>query len=344
MKTQIIYTFLFLIPFASLAQTQYIVRKGDTILKIADKNLGTTDKKDLRRYEYAKKIQKLNPNIKNFNQLEPGQTLIIPAKDMPVFVDIKKPAPAERPAVEVRPAKPVVQEILIPKEAPVESAIHKLTEAHPNFIFLQPRYQIVQLESRDLATDTEADLKSKSSFGIDLQYRKIINEQFHLLFQAGLTQTHFKDIEGAATEINHTSETTKSFGVGLAYEATHSLHLELMMSYADRSFLLPEGSGIYKLESVGIPGAELNLSWDFYAANLNTFGISAIGEYIGNYSKDNIDYKSSFEPFGALYWRSNYGPDRNNYKISFTYKHGHQKTNVSEQKEELMVLGLGFYF
>ena len=36
-----LFPILFLIPAFSWAQTQYVVRKGDTLLKIADKTLGT---------------------------------------------------------------------------------------------------------------------------------------------------------------------------------------------------------------------------------------------------------------------------------------------------------------
>ncbi|MGE3757597.1 MAG: LysM peptidoglycan-binding domain-containing protein, partial [Pseudobdellovibrionaceae bacterium] len=69
-----------LFSIASWAQAPYVVREGDTLLNIADKMIGTTDKKDPRRYEYAKKIRALNPQIHDPNSLEPGQTLNLPAQ------------------------------------------------------------------------------------------------------------------------------------------------------------------------------------------------------------------------------------------------------------------------
>lgn len=342
---------LLLIPAFTWAQTKYTVVKGDTVLKIADKNLGTTDKKDPRRYKYAKQIQKLNPEMKNLNALAPGQTLILPAVEKPAAAETEKPELA--PAPVVTQPEPLVTEptpppvIISPAatEEPARSTFHaKNEENHSDFIFFQPRYQMVNLTAENLATETEAKLKSSSSLGIDLQYGKIINEKFHILFQAGLTQTNFKDIEGDATSINHKSETSKSFAVGLAYEATHELHLDFMMQYADRTFLLPgEVLGEYDLESRTIPGVELNLSWDYFSTPTNIFGVSAIGEFIADYAKDGVDYKSSLEPLGALYWKSNFGHDHTNYKATLTYKNGHQKTSVSEQKEELAVLGVGIY-
>lgn len=345
MKFHLAFILLFSTPAFSGAQTQYIVQKGDTVLKIADKNLGTTERKDPSRYDYAKQIQKLNPEIKDLNLLLPGQTLIIPTKN--------KPAAVERQKIQVTPqaiaAEPAPVPVVAPPppltEPPAHVVTHHEVENHRNFLFVQPRIQIVNLDVENLATETEAKLKSKTSFGLDLQYGKIINEKFHLLFQAGITQTNYKDIEGDATAIDHKSETSKAFGVGLAYEVTPALHLDFMMLYADHTFLLPGVvAAEYKLESVTIPGAELNVSWEFYSGSTNILGVSVIAEYIANYTKDEIDYKSALEPFGALYWKSNLGHDETNYKATLTYKHGHQKTNVSEQKEELASLGFGLYF
>lgn len=90
MTTKLVFFTFALVPFSVFAQTHYRIEKGDTVLKIADKVIGTNSKADPRRYEYAKKVQKLNPEIKNLNQLEPGQTILIPTKDMPSFIDIRK--------------------------------------------------------------------------------------------------------------------------------------------------------------------------------------------------------------------------------------------------------------
>lgn len=331
------------------AQTEYVIQKGDTILKIADKNIGTTDKKDPRRYDFARKIQKLNPNIKNMNQLEPGKILLIPNKDKPVFVDIKKPSMPEarthsKPTSEDGTTKRIEPLPMALKENSHNQVMNEDQEHHPNFILIQPRYQLLHLEAKNLTTRTDATMKSKNSYGLDIQYGKIINDQFHLLFQVGLSKTDFTEIEGDATSVNHTSETTKSFGLGVAYEVSQNLNIDFIIFYADRTFLVPDTSGAYKLESLGIPGAELNISWNFYSNPSNFFGISAIGEYVGNYTKDDIDYKSALEPLGAIYWKSNYGIDHTNYKATLTYKHGHLKTNVSEQSEEISTGGLGFYF
>ncbi|MBS1972328.1 MAG: LysM peptidoglycan-binding domain-containing protein [Bdellovibrionales bacterium] len=369
-------------PCLAWSQTEYTVREGDTLLKIADRSLGSTDKKDPRRYEYAKNLVKLNPKLKNPNALVPGQTILLPG-DAPSMKEaaVKETAPANEKVGSLKPvaaaaaviaakpephvAAPAAPAAPLPapspsaevkpeaaaKEAPEKKEehakeAHSAEAAHHNFIFVQPRYQSVKLTSEDEANHTEATMKSNSSVGFDLQYGKIINERWHLLFQAGLTSTRFGEIEdGAGTNVGHKSETLKSFGVGVAYEATPSLHVDLMALYTEQSFLLPEATlGEYRLEAIAFPGVELNISWDIYSGARNIVGLSVIGEYLGNATKDGVEYKSALEPYGALYWKSNLGADRVNYKVTLTYKHGHQETSVNKKKEDVGTVGVGFYF
>lgn len=374
MNAKYVLALICLFSVVSWAQAPYVVRKGDTLLNIADKVIETTDKKDPRRYEFAQKIRALNPQIKNPNALEPGQTLTLPEQPKTIIVEkiesasvpISEPisesaaepvpdhAPTQVEATESTPiqappppaAHATPEEHAAPAHSPTEAPAEHATEhhasGHQDFIFVQPRYQTVKLKTTDLATHTKATMKAKSSYGLDLQYGKILNDSFHLLFQAGITQTQFKDIDVGT--VNHKSETLTSYAIGIAYEATSTLHLDLMAMLADRTFLLPVATDEYELEAHAIPGAELNISWDFYSGDSNVFGISAIGEYIAEFKKHGIKYKAAMEPLGALYWKSKYGHDHVNYKVTLTYKHGHQETSISEQSEDLGILGIGFYF
>jgi hypothetical protein len=356
-------------PLLSWSQTSYKVKPGDTILKIADQTLGNKDRKNPRRYQVAQEIRKLNPGIKNPNALEPGQTILIPGqaqaeareeKEQPIAEPMKAPehstpvAPVV-PNEPVKAAEPVVEvkqphvESLPPveaaKPAEPEHAAVSHEGGHSNFFFIQPRYQVLEISAKDTATKTKASMKSKSSMGLDLQYGVILNEQFHLLFQAGATQTQFQDIEGpTGAAVNHTWETLKYFAAGIAYESTSYLHTDLLLMQTERTVLLPTILPDYELHAIAVPAAELNISLDFYTGDSHLFGFSAIGEYLTKVEKDGIEYKEAFEPFGALYWKSKFGHDHLNYKATLTYKHGHQETSVSEQSEDMTSLGLGIYF
>lgn len=358
--------FLMIVPLFSGAQTQYIVRKGDTLLKIADRILGNTKPNDPRRYELAKKIQSLNPHLKNPNALEPSQTITLPGQEKAVslappthpaatFADpvpeVLPPSVPEQPA----PVPPVIvnsESLPTPTPVPVppvpnavqKPETHDKHSEHTNFVLVQPRLQTLQISTKETATGTKAKMKSDSSVGLDLQYGFVLNHRFHLLFQAGITQTTFGNIEGDATSVNHKSETLTSYALGIGYEATSKLHLDLMVMYADRTFLLPEVLPAYLLESVTIPGAEFNISWDAFTTGSNIFGISAIAEYIGQLKKNNVDYKSTLESIVALYWKTNRGHDHINYKMTLSYKKGHQDTSLTEQKEDVTSFGVGFYF
>lgn len=362
-------------PCLAWSQTEYVVREGDTLLKIADKTLGGGDKKDPRRYAFAKELVKLNPTLKNPNALVPGQKILVPTEEASstTAVAVKETAPAkeaeaheatakEAPVAEkVGSLKPVAAataviaakpepQVVAPTpatkpEAPESHEAHSTEAEHHNFFLVQPRYQSMKLTSKEDTTDTEATMNSTSSVGLDIQYGKIINERWHLLFQAGFTSTKFGDIKDNVGTVDHNSETLKSFGIGVAYEPAPSLHMDLMALYSEQSFLLPEATaGEYKLESVAFPGVELNISWDFYSGAKNIFGVSVIGEYLGNSTKDGIEYKSTLDPSAALYWQSNLGHDHVNYKVTLSYKHGDQETSVNKKAEDLSTLGVGFYF
>lgn len=369
MLTKTLVAFIFIAPCLAWSQVKYIVRKGDTLLKIADQNLGNTDRNNPQRYEFVKKLIQLNPSLKNPNALEPGQTITLPTETPAKKQVVETPpepvtAPAPTPAVTL-PAptnvanplqSPPVEAAAPAPETPKEPPAHALEpkpqspaaeapkNAHHNFIFVQPRLQMIELTAKDELAHTKAKMKSKSSVGLDLQYGVILSDRFHLLFQAGVTSTQFGDLEGVVGTVNHKSETLKNYALGVAFEATHSLHLDLMAFYAEHTFLLPPTATDYQLEAIAIPGAELNISWDFYSSNSNIFGISAIGEYLSTVKKDEVEYKSTLEPFGSLYWKSNRGPERVNYKVTLTYKQGHQKTSVNKKAEDVSVLGVGFYF
>lgn len=396
MINKFLLVFFALVPVFSWSQTSYVVRKGDTLLKIADKTLGSPDKKDPRRYEIVKKIRALNPDLKDPNVLELGQTLTIPndiqittaAKSVaapqvalkpppsavtahpaePVVVPVVEPAiKAELPppsfekepvsAHEETPAKPVPPSVqasaVDTKPAPALEVVKpqeaKKEEAHHNFFFVQPRYQIVKIKAKEIATETEASMTSKSSFGVDVQYGVVLSERLHMLFQAGVTSTQFKDIEiegdsAIVPVVDHKSETLKSFSLGIGYQVASRMLVDFMLMYADRTFLLPHALPDYELHAVAIPGAELNVSFDIFKGTSNIFGISFIGEFIGALTKDHVEYKSTVEPIGALYWKSNRGHDRMNYKVTLMYKKGHQDTDISKQHEDLGSLGVGFYF
>ncbi len=347
--------FLFMIPGFVWSQTEYFVVEGDTLLKIADKNLGNTDRSNPARYEFVRQMMKLNPSIQNPNNLEPGQTIVLPrkahakidpAKITEPTVTLKTaegvPVQAQAPVVETPVPAPVEHPVAVTQAEEAKPEAHK--SEHHNFFFVQPRYSTVELVSKNEMTHTKAKMKSESSVGLDLQYGVILNEHYHLLFQGGVTSTQFGDLKGVNATVNHKSETLSYLAAGIALEATPNLHIDLMALYAQHTFLLPHSATEYELHAVAIPALELNLSWDYLVTEKNIFGISAIGEYLSKVKKDGVEYKSTFEPFGALYWKSNNGHYKINYKATLTYKHGHQETSVAKKAEEITTLGVGFYF
>lgn len=347
-------------PLLTFADTAYTVRKGDTLLSIADRELGITNKKDPRRYQFAQRLREMNPHLSNPNSLETGVVLTIP--DAPKAVpsaktsdraaarrEITLPAPAPAPAAapEHAPAPPPPEAASkVAPEAAAEAAPESHAKAdaagddeHSDFLVFQPRVHASSLEATDEATHATAKLTSKSGLGFDLQYGKILSEKWHVLAQLGYTTTQFKDLEAATgSTIDHLEETQKSFALGAAYEISHALHFDVLFLTAERTFIVPGAvAGTWELKGVLIPGLEANLSWDFLHGSSWAAGASLIAEGFAGAKKDSIDYKSAVEPVGALYWKSNRGHDRLNYRAAATFKNGRQHTSVSEQKENATV-------
>jgi hypothetical protein len=366
-----------LFPTLAFAATSYTVRKGDTLLSIVDSQMGSPGKKDPRRYQWAQRLQALNPHIRNPNALEPGDVITLPPtsqtskptpkpeaaptatakKPTAILISAPTTAPSVAPTAVATPESEANQPLpsFSSPQQPVEAAPAVASEpahsapaqaqphegSHSDFIGIQPRFQLLNLKVVEKATKNEAKLNAKSSAGLDLQYGKILSEKAHLLAQVGFTYTEFKAIEGlAGATIDHSQESQKFFALGFAYELTHSLHFDALAVAADRTFIIPTGLTTYELKGVMIPGTEANLSWDFVHGTSYVIGASLIGEYIGALKKDDIEYESALEPVGALYWTSKLGDRQVNYRASLTFKKGHQDTNVSEQKEEAAIAAL----
>lgn len=133
---------LLTLPMQALADTSYLVREGDTVLKIADKIIGA--KKDPRRYAVAKKILALNPGIEDSNLLSPGQSIVVPdsfdkkpssasaevvtkknPKVIPVIMDENDKSTVEASSddsEEMTEAAPGKQPIIVPPEDKATSA------------------------------------------------------------------------------------------------------------------------------------------------------------------------------------------------------------------------------
>lgn len=357
------------------ADTTYTVRAGDTLLSIADRTIGDVEsKKDPRRYQLAQKIKAKNPQLKNPNNLTPGETIVIPgiaattkaapepSKPVPTVKAPVIPPPAPLPEPEhsapaevaaTEPAIPILKpateqpkvESPTPAEAP--AAVETRGEKHEenfDYLALQPRYHFTHIKFTDLATGQKNKVDSKTSAGLDLQYAKAIGERARFLVNVGYTSTQYKPFDSNALTLEHVNEKQWSYGLGIAYELTSALHLDVMAKMADHTFVLPVDATTYEMHGIALPGGEISLSWDFVNANSYLVGASVIGEYISGTTKNGITYKSAFDTIGMLYVASKRGSDKMNYRLSATYDKRDQNTNVTEQAEESWIAGLTLYF
>ncbi|MBX3021787.1 MAG: LysM peptidoglycan-binding domain-containing protein [Bdellovibrionales bacterium] len=341
----------------TLADTTYVVRRGDTVLKIADRQLGdTTGAKDPRRYALARQILAKNPDVKDGNALTIGQTLVIPGMPTKEAAAVTAAPPAtvaQAPTTE--PAeKAVVAEAAHPvaaasaEAAPPVHQEHSTSVAHgqhPDFWTLQPRVQMVDFHTKDRTTHEKVELHSQLFTGLGLGYGWALGDHSHLLFEVGANYAGVKATSHHDYSIQKKELWLKNFSFGYETRLTHSLHLHVVAQLNDYLILVPTSvASVYAVRSVQMPVAEVALGWSFLHMSSSVLGLGAAAEYVFPGKDAGVKYKTGFEPAATLYWQSENGADQVNYRVDVRYQPTAQKSDFIDQHGTGYGLRLGFVF
>lgn len=357
---------LFVLPSFSLADSTYKVRKGDTILKIADKTIGiTNDKKDPRRYKFAKEILAKNPALKEPYNLEPGQTIVLPdfkkaktsapRKAAPAIVNelpeesvqetgrakkedtvqsenMKLPVRVPKPQPLPEIPTPVYQEPEVIGETP--SALVEAPKPHHNhndFFFLQPRYQTDSYHLKNKTTDQKLELSSQSNLGMNLGYGKAWGESSAFVIEGGVSSVQMKNFAEEELTFDKRTILLKNLALGSETHLTPSVQVVTFLTYADYLVMVPDNLGTYFLKSVMMPGVEIALSWDAVHFGSSALGVNLTAGYIADGTLDGLKYTTGFEPAYALYWKSENGANQTNYRVDLRAGVSSQNSDLADQ-------------
>lgn len=349
----IISSLVLISSFPVYAAGGYVVRQGDTILKISDRALGIkNDQKDMRRYEFARSIIAANPDLKDPNVLHPGQTLMVPQNDtrqpsaaapaVPVAPPPPPPAPATPPAPE-----PVAAPAPAPAPPPAPALAAMPPEHHEetsDFLVVQPRVQYHHFKIKNEEAEQEFKLDSQPNPGLGVAFGKAVAADMHLLLLAGLDYTRLKSLHGETdAALDGRTQWLKNFAVGLEWHPVHALKVEVLGLYNDRLFILPVEDR-YEAKSVAVPGAELALKWSALHLSRSVLGLGVAGEYFGAVSKDGHSYKSVVDPVGSLFWETARGPRHLNYGVTLNFAPNAQHPAGMEQEVETFGLNMNLIF
>lgn len=327
-----------LFSFSVAADTTYVIRPGDTILKISDR-LIESSKSSLNRYQMARRIRAKNPKIKDFNSLTPGEVINLPEDATAVAKPAVVPEPVEEPAPAVAQPTPVATEEA-EKAPPARDAKieeHNVEHHHANFLLIQPRFQMheygIDVESTHTHHKSEGHV-----VGIGLGWGFAIGKKTHLLVLAGANHADLKKF--SSETLSETNQWIKNFGLGIEYHWLTHLKVELVAIYNEHLFILPETTGGFAVKNVAVPGAELVFDWGFWHFTSSGLGLTAGVEYAGSVTKYGNKFKAAVEPLASLYWQTN-RPGRMNYRLAATYTLSGQSPE-HEIEQHVTIIGLNF--
>ncbi|MFN8944865.1 MAG: hypothetical protein ACK5WZ_09590, partial [Pseudobdellovibrionaceae bacterium] len=221
-----------------------------------------------------------------------------------------------------------------------------------DFFLLQPRLQSDEYKTKIIATGEKVTVKSQPNPGLLVGYGKAFGSGSHFIIEASLSQVRMKKMDDGISTIEDKSLLLKSFAAGIATKLSPSLHLHIMALFADFPVILPDGTGdgaedgtgAYTFKSVTLPGVEAVLAWHFLHFKSSALGLSATGEYLGKGKLDQVVYSSGFEPAGSLFWETDHGSDKTNYRVDLRYNLTAQKSEDIDQHGTGLGLRVGFTF
>ena len=224
----------------SCAARAYFVRRGDTLSKIAAKNISTPV---YGKNGSLEKILLLNPQIKNADVIIPGQeiSLAAPAKE-PEFVT----SSPERPTV--------------PRKG------HAILSVTPEFMS-------TEIKGIDRLTGAQAHLASKSNFGLTASYGQSWSDNFRTEFYFGLNKLSMKE-PGTGGAIANAEQTLFSFGASAGFLLDDEIMVDTGISLSQRPYLKAISESTVNIDATAVPNIFVQSSYDFFKMDPFTIGSS----------------------------------------------------------------------
>lgn len=259
----------------------YVVRTGDTLSTIAQKQIGSPifRKGDGSLF----KLLKMNPIVKDADLIFVGQLLFIsPSEGQKLSVlkpkTISEAAPTEilRTLASDEKAQPTTESA---KNNLLQTSI---VESNPkSYIKFQTGFEFFRIDSKDSSTGGTSTLLSNMNPVIDLSWELNWNKDWSSVLS--LNAQTFKvldDQTSASRTIVDASGTKLGFAVGAMKGWTASARSLFAFTYSEKLFTHSVATNSITIDRVGIPAFKLNYEQDFFRIKNARLGVGGDASYL----------------------------------------------------------------
>jgi len=308
----------------------YIVRTGDTLSTIAQKQIGSPvfPKRD----GSLSKLFKMNPIIAVDQLIFAGQRLVIRTSEMQslAVVESAPKAQSETPLRQLAAAEtPKASEVPIDKASPVSSKQIEI----PHHLLLDVTMGMTTLASTDAASNTSATLFSSHDLSVGLGWQQDWSDSFSTKFSAKFRSIDFQQPTSSTKSISDSKKFTTGLGLGAESKLSSKFSLSYGASYNQELFLRRRTSSAVSLDSVAVPKFSVGAAYQIFAVGKASIGVNGSFDYLMGATTDGYTVSNGMAYQGGFYLKRGYGIDKS-VKLNINYRDRAQNTSIVNSHEK----------
>tara|TARA_B110001454_G_scaffold218991_1_gene249023 strand:+ start:58996 stop:60039 length:1044 start_codon:yes stop_codon:yes gene_type:complete len=263
----------------------YVVRSGDTLSTIAQKNIGEPI---YSPNGSLAKIKALNPQIENPNVIRVGDIINLSAK-----TEIADNRSQRIPADEEQKIQKSVPEKIEDKMScePAVTIQSNPSEEVLHSLHLQVHTGLTTFSGIDVATLANANVVSKSDLSARASWRQHWTPNFHSDFFAEARSVGLQSISGSKSLVSENLNSNK-LGLSIGHKAGERLTIDYGLEYGSEFFIRGASSTLISVESQPIPQFSTQIQYKIYELGSTSLVANLGGSYLGEVSTDNYTVKS----------------------------------------------------
>lgn len=312
----------------------YVVRTGDTLSTIAQKQIGSPifRKGDGSLF----KLLKMNPTVKDADLIFPGQRLVIRsseaqnlASEETKYQNSFATSPRQVASSETEPDKNPPESAQKACEVPAEKskALESKEPEIPHQLFLDASMGITTLTSTDGSSTTGATLYSAQDLGIQAGWQQQWTDSFSTKMSARFRSIDFQPPTSSTKSVSDSKKLTTGLSLEAETEFTPKFSLVFGTSYNQELFLRGLTSSSVTVDSVAIPKFTLGAEYQIYQVGKTSVGVNAAFDYLLGTSTDGYTVRSGMAYQGGFYLKRLYGMDKS-VELNVTYRDRAQNTSL----------------
>jgi hypothetical protein len=272
--------------------TTYVVRDGDSLSKIAQKNLGSPVYPETGS---LKKLLALNPQIQDPTFILPGTVLELGAQDLQTTACVLPSAdrtPAQEPEIVTAPAPsaiPATAEVPVAAASPVASPIPAApfvvtapsqpdkqpdkTAGTFGELGVETGFSFSKIVATDPNTQATASLYSNLDPTVGLNWKQHWSDSWESFLRFSYMQTSFQD--PTPRTLSQSNEGVYGFGFGVKALVSRTFSLIFQAGYDQELFVQNVSSETLALLRISTPSATAGAQWELIKSGPFALGLGA---------------------------------------------------------------------